>query len=160
MQTRAGDAYAFYCKMVVESDIDACILWPYAKNAGGRGVIRRFGQTRLVHRLACIEVHGQPPTLEHEAAHSCGNGHLGCVNPNHIQWETRRQNAADMVAHGRSTRGEKNPAAKLTADDVQAIRTLEGSMPQREIASLFGIAQQNVSDICRGKRWTWLGEAA
>src|SRR5690242_5616667 len=72
-----------------------CIFWTFADNTGGRGVLRYNGRNIEAHRLVCILVHGEPPTPEHEAAHSCGNGHLGCINPNHLRWDTRVGNFAD-----------------------------------------------------------------
>lgn len=64
----------------------------------GYGLIRIDGVMCRVHRLVCIRRHGPPPTDDLEAAHSCGNA--GCVNPRHIRWATRFENAADKKLHG------------------------------------------------------------
>jgi Trp operon repressor len=45
----------------------------------------------------------------------------------------------------------------LSESDVQIIRGLLGrGISQREIALGFGVAQQNISDIKRGKTWSKL----
>lgn len=48
-------------------------------------------------------------------------------------------------------RGNCNPMAKLSDDDVRLIRTMPGT--QREIAAKFGVAQAAISKIRLGKRW-------
>ncbi|OBP75441.1 hypothetical protein BAE42_07630 [Mesorhizobium loti] len=73
-----------------------------------------------------------------------------------MYWGTNADNSADMIAHGRSTRGEKQPTSKLTEDDVRAIRKLAGSMIQREIAEKFGVHIMTVNDILHRRRWAWL----
>lgn len=50
----------------------------------------------------CQKAHGDPPSPKHDAAHSCGRGHEGCVNPNHLSWKTKKQNQADRITHGTS----------------------------------------------------------
>jgi predicted XRE-type DNA-binding protein len=53
---------------------------------------------------------------------------------------------------GRTTRGMKNSRAKLTDADVVHIRTMAGTMLQREIAALFNVTSAFVSQIIRYKR--------
>lgn len=92
--------------------------------------------------------------------HSCDR--RDCCNPAHLSAGTHRDNMADMVSKGRQTEGEvlsapkrgvSNPQAKLTESDVRRIRSLVGTMPQREIATMFGVGQARVSDIATGKAW-------
>jgi hypothetical protein len=111
---------------------------------------------RGVHRLVCLQVHGDPPTSDHVAAHECGKGHLGCCNPSHIVWKTKEGNQADRLRHGTDQFGQKNALAKLTDDDVKKIRALRGSRSQKEIGKMFGIGQMQVSRIQRREQWGWL----
>ncbi|WP_292637037.1 hypothetical protein [Mesorhizobium sp.] len=53
------------------------------------------GKCRRVSRLVCEEVHGPPPSPDHEAAHSCDNGDLGCATKRHLSWKTPKENTAD-----------------------------------------------------------------
>ena len=78
----------------------------------------------------------------------------GRISNNHftnLKWGTRSENALDMVGHGRSMRGEKNAKAKLTRDQVQAIRRM--AISQRNIAAIFGVSQGNIGFIKRGETW-------
>ena len=113
-----------------------------------------MGKKRSVHRVICESVHGRPPR-KHEASHSCGKGHLGCVNPKHLSWKTSKQNGEDMINHGTSLRG-KHPMAKLSEINVQAIKMLKGKMLQSEVAEKFNTRQDMVSRIWAGKRWSWV----
>jgi hypothetical protein len=135
---------------------DECLIWPYSKGSNGYGLVKHNGKHALVHRLVCEEVNGPPPTLKHEAAHSCGNGHLGCVNPKHLRWDTPKGNAADRIIHGTHRRGERQWQAKLTVDKVLAIRSLEGKFTKKEIGNMFGVVRQTISDIILRKKWAHL----
>jgi len=123
---------------------DACLIWPYARDAAG------YGPSREMCRMA----HGEPPTPEHQSAHSCGNGDKGCVHPEHLRWATRLENQREMIEHGRSNRGEKSPMTHLTDSDVRKIRRLKGLMSQRAIASQFDVCHQTVGNIHSGKTWS------
>jgi hypothetical protein len=124
--TIKGEPHAFLRDIVYPYSGDDCLEWPFAKNKLGRGQIRLDGKTVEVGRLACEAKNGPPPTPEHEAAHNCGNGHLGCCNPNHFRWDTHEGNQRDRVAHGTSNRGVQSGKAKLTPDKVRKIRELRG----------------------------------
>lgn len=59
----------------------------------------RYAETtaQWLERHMCKLKNGDPPTPDHEAAHSCGNGKHGCINPNHLRWATDAENMADTV---------------------------------------------------------------
>lgn len=135
---------------------DECLPWPFSKNPAGYGLISFRGAHMNASRAMCIVAHGEPETPGLDAAHSCGKGNQGCVNPRHLRWDTRSGNFSDMVEHGTARRGELNPLAKLTADDIAEIRALRGMISQREIGLRFSIDPSNVSHIQRGKSWGWL----
>ena len=79
---------------------DACLKWPFGRRkAKGYGSVTFRGVSTAAHRVMCILAHGEPPTSKHAAAHSCGMGHEGCVNPKHLRWATSKENAADAVMH-------------------------------------------------------------
>ena len=80
-----------------------CLIWPYCRDNHGYARVSRNKKPVIVQRIVCIAVHGKPPSKWHIAAHSCGNGHLGCVNPMHLRWATREEDRDDMVKHGRSS---------------------------------------------------------
>jgi hypothetical protein len=76
---------------------DECLIYPFKRYVNGYGGTRVDGIETYAHRHMCRKKHGEPPTPEHEAAHKCGNGNLGCINPNHLRWATHAENMADTV---------------------------------------------------------------
>lgn len=157
-QSPAGAPWAFM-EAAIRSNTDDCILWPYSRNNMGYAQINETGSRgkRLVTRRVCVAIHGEPPTIAHVAAHSCGNGHLGCINPRHLRWATSAENSQEMVLHGRSARGRSMARVPLSVDQVLEIyRRAHGNENQGALASEFGIAQTAVSKIKLGKSWGWL----
>ena len=134
----------------------ACLFWPYAKNSDGYGNLWVSGAPTLAHRYVCKLAHGSAPSELHEAAHSCGNGHLGCVNPLHLSWKTRTENEKDKDAHGTKIKGEAHRSAKLTEDQVRKIRSLRGVLSQSQLAQIYGVSIPNISGIQQRKIWGWL----
>lgn len=132
---------------------DECLLWPFGKNEHGYGLINYKGRKGLAHRFICDEVHGDPPTSSHEAAHGCGNGHLGCITPNHLQWATHAENVADMDLHGTRMRGEMAPGAKLTEKDVMEIRSMSRTHSIKMLASIFGVSKGAIYHIINRVNW-------
>ncbi|MFN3836783.1 MAG: hypothetical protein ACK4MI_03625 [Brevundimonas sp.] len=136
---------------------DDCLPWPYSRYHTGYGQFTiSEGVNGTASRVMCELAHGAPPTLSHEAAHSCGNGHEGCVNPRHLRWATQSQNAADKVRHGTDARGEKQWMSKLTEADVRRIRSLNGKKSQAALAREYDVHPTTISDVMTGRRWGWL----
>lgn len=98
-RAKPGDATRFVEEVAVPFRGVKCLIWPYGKYPNGYGQIGVGGGTKVVSRLVCELAHGLPPTPKHEAAHSCANGHSGCVNPRHLRWATSKENKADVIAH-------------------------------------------------------------
>lgn len=127
-------------------DKDWCLIWPFSKHP--QAYADFGGDKRSVHRFMCEYRNGPPPTPEHQAAHSCGRGHDGCVNPWHLDWKTAAENGLDRFRHSGPT-----PRAKLTPAQVDEIRALEGRAKIADIAEQFGVSQPNIRDILAGKLW-------
>ena len=147
--TVRGEPARFLNETVLPYDGDDCLLWPFGKNATGYGMIWRDGAMNRVSRLVCEHANGPPPTPKHEAAHSCGKGHKGCITKRHLRWATHAENMADKLIHGTSH-------AKLTETDVLAIRAAKGVLLQRELAEKFGVTREAISLIQTGKNWAYL----
>lgn len=71
-----------------------------------------------------------------------------------LRWDTRAGNFADMIEHGTRRRGTKHALAKLTAEQVLAIRADDRIL--RLIAADYGIAISNVHSIKARLSWAWL----
>jgi hypothetical protein len=154
---KPGDGRHFVRTVAANAQGDECLIWPYGRMPRGYGRISLRRRSFLAHRIVCLVAHGEPGSTSSLACHSCGNGHLGCVNQKHIYWGSPRTNQLDRVEHGTSNRGERHGASKLTSNDVLAIRSLSANgKKNREIAAYFGVAHQTISKIMSGKAWSWL----
>ncbi len=150
-----GEAKHYLQEIVIPYQGNDCLTWPYGR-CQSYGQTRVHGKTAFAHRVVCEAVYGPPPTPEHHAAHSCGKGSSGCVNPNHLRWATVVENHADKLEHGTHNRGERHPLAKLTESNVHEIRSLRGKATQVELGLRYGVARSIISRIQTGKRWSWL----
>lgn len=146
-----GKGYAF---IVAHRDYtgDECLKWPLSCDDKGYGIIGHLGKRMRASRFMCIEVHGQPPSGLHYAAHSCGNGHLGCVNPRHLSWKTPTENQLDSVAHGTCSQPGRL-RRKLTSEKVAEIRALKGQATQARVAAQYGVVARTIGEIWSGRAW-------
>ena len=131
-----------------------CLTWPFEIGRYGYGSVKHNGKRRVASRVMCEFAHGLPPEEGMDAAHSCGNGSKGCMNPRHLSWKTRAENNKDKIAHGTHRQGESINFAKLTEDQVKFIIEAKGKYLQRELAEMFGVADSCISRIQSGKRWS------
>lgn len=141
-----------FLQSALEYTGDECIVWPFVRMAtSGYGRFSKGGKSLYAHREVCRRAHGDEPFSRAHAAHSCGNGSGGCVNPQHLRWATAAQNAADKMIHGTTLSGERNHMAKLTAEQVVSI--LQDARPTRAIAEAYGISQSNINLIKCSDSW-------
>lgn len=111
---------------------------------------------RLVHRLVAAVFLPPQPTPLHEINHiDCNKANNRADN---LEWCTRSENGFHAYANGRSTprKGTLHGMSKLTEADVLEIKSLLGTMTQREIAARFGVLQPQIHRIATGKRWAHL----
>lgn len=135
-------------------DGDSCLIWPFGNTKHGHGTVLFEGKSVPASRAMCILVHGDPGSRKFHAAHSCGNGHLGCVHPRHLRWATAKENSDDKHEHGTFVRGDKIGTSKLTVAKVRAIRAL--AFPVDEVAQMFNVSVATVHDIRARRSWAWL----
>jgi hypothetical protein len=86
--------------------------------------------------------------------HSCDNP--ACVNPAHLSAGTPAENSADCKAKGRTCRGEANPKAKLTADQVREIREEYGTgagPTLHELAAKYNVGHVTIWNAVRRVNW-------
>jgi hypothetical protein len=154
--TANGEPLSYLNEVVMNYSGDECLAWPYNRNSAGYGMVNEDGKYHIASRLVCERVNGPPPETNYDSAHSCGNGHLGCVTKKHLSWKTRAENMADKVEHGTHHRGERSNTAKLTQANIIEIRSLQGVKTQTEIAAQFGISRAYVSEIHNRRKWAHL----
>ena len=135
----------------LERGIDDCIKWPFPSNRNGYGTLCYNGKQTTASRVCCILFNGNPPSDNHQAAHSCGNGSKGCVNPDHIRWATPRENTLEKNDHGTMMRGESHTNAKLTDEQVSMLRERSKTERVEKLAKEFGISRGYAFDLVSGK---------
>jgi AraC-like DNA-binding protein len=124
-----------------------CLIWPFTSSAATATI--QIGKPPIsVCRLMCEYRNGPPPTSKHQAAHSCGRRHEGCVNPMHLSWKTNGENQIERYQHSGLTK-----RAKLTPEQVDEIRALENRAPVLDIAKKFGVSSNNIRKIFAGELW-------
>jgi hypothetical protein len=130
-----------------------CWLWQGANNGRGYGVMGLNNPRRstYVHRVM-YEIAKGPILDGHEVAHTCDV--RNCVRPSHLVLMSHQANVTDMVTKGRSSRGTRRWSARLTEDDVRAIRVRVAAGERRAaVAEEFKVSLASVDLIVTRKRW-------
>lgn len=128
-----------------------CWLWTASCYPNGYGV---FNSPRgnYAHRNSWVFYRGGIPNGM-QVLHRCDNPI--CVNPDHLFLGTQADNIRDMDKKGRRARvgpqGERAPSAKLTEDQVRAIRSDERS--RNVVAVEYGVRKSAIYKIRRRATW-------
>ena len=125
-----------------------CWLWTAACFTNGYGAFWFDGNQVQAHRMAWILEHGSISGGMH-VCHKCDV--RDCVNPDHLFLGTNADNTADKMAKGREARGETQGLAKLTEEQVKAIR--RSGVSHCAIARDYGIHESNVRQIRSYRTW-------
>lgn len=125
-----------------------------SKDSGGYHQIRNGKIRERRHALVAEAYHGpRPPGADIRHL----NGDPGDDRPENLAYGTRAENAADTVSHGRTTRGSRNTQAKLTEAQARDIKMrLQAGEMGRALADEFGVTEQTICDIRKGRQWAWL----
>lgn len=149
-----------FCKPYIDEILsssqynDECLIWPFGRNSKGYAEFKVKGERFSVHQYACEWVHGPRPDDKPVTRHLCGNGHLGCYNPNHLIWGTYSENWEDAQQVGKYKTGESSNFSVLTREKVVKIQEkLKEGMTQKQIAEQFGVHQTTISKIKNNKTW-------
>lgn len=117
------------------------------------GIYDASGKTvrRYVHRLV-LELATAVVPGDLEARHLDGNRDNN--SEFNLRWGTREENAADKARHGTSPVGERNAMAKLTANDVVAIRAaVAAGATQRSQCAIYGVSPMTINRAVRNQCW-------
>lgn len=135
---------------------DSCWLWTGDVRGGWEG--HRYGCVRMgpvrisTHRLSW-EIHfGKIPQGKF-VCHRCDN--TLCVRPDHLFLGTAQTNQDDCKAKGRSTFGERNGRAVVTAEIVLMMRLLHRwkGIGGAELGRRYGLHKDSVYSILRRRNW-------
>lgn len=156
----------FWSKVHKSADPDACWTWTDAPEPGGYGLLRIGKRKFRAHRVSWILAFGDIPEGLC-VCHSCDNP--PCVRPDHLFLGTSGENTRDAASKGRMASGDRNASrlyperrpvgerskqAKLTWDQVNAIRTrIAAGEAKRSLAREYGVSPVLIRLIWQGKAW-------
>lgn len=137
------------------SEANQCWEWQGALTDKGYG---RWGYSKTesirAHRAAFLISKGPIPS-DLNVLHACDNRR--CCNPKHLSIGTQQQNLQEMRERGRGVNppdptGERNPAAKLT---LQQVREIQASSETLKVqAERYGVAISTVHAARSGQNWS------
>lgn len=150
-------------------DTFGCWEWKAGLTHDGYGRFKLNGRTVRAHRVA-VDWIGDGADDDASLLHSCDNPK--CVNPSHLRPGTHAENMVDMVARGRSAKGDRHGArlhpetrprgdshhmrarAPLGMETAKKVRALKArGLTQDAIAAELNMSQGHVSNILSGKYW-------
>lgn len=119
---------------------------------GGYGRLKGAGrQTVSAHRLAWTLTYGPIPDGL-LVRHRCDNP--PCCNPEHLELGTAAENSADMALRDRRLTGQRNPRARLTAEQAREIReAVQAGQRAADVARQHGVSRSLVSLVVNRKVW-------
>lgn len=126
---------------------DGCWNWDGDKNYG-YGRLRVAESMQRAHRVAWYVYNGPIPDGQY-VLHQCDN--RACIRPSHLFLGSHKDNMDDMIAKGRSAKGERHSHAKLSEAQVLEIR--ESTLSTRGIAKVYGISQSQARNVKNGANW-------
>ena len=147
-------------------ELGPCWIWTRTPDKDGYGRFSVRHKSIYAHRFAFKQAGGRLDR-RHCVCHKCDV--CLCVNPSHLFSGTWIQNRKDCVAKRRHSFGEKsrlaslthgfigerNPAAKLTNEQVVLIRKfLNLGIAAKDIAETYGVTPTAICAIKSGKTWS------
>ena len=107
------------------------------------------GKLHFVHRLVAKLYIPNPenkPQVNHKDGNKLNN------NVDNLEWVTNKENTIHAIKTGLQPIEEKSKVAKLKRSQVQFIKSHD-EMTRKELADLFNISENTISDIRNGKTW-------
>lgn len=139
---------------------DGCWRWLGFKDQAGYGrigLVTDKGKRSIQAQRAAWMVYRGPIPQGGHVLHRCDN--TECTNPEHLFLGSNLDNIKDRVAKGRSyngdQRGERNGRAKLTVEQVLAIRA--DVRASSAIAKDYGMSRSMIKYIKAGVFWKDVG---
>jgi hypothetical protein len=143
-------------EMYVSYKITGRILRLDTTNKGYfRVMLGRHGPRKSVHQLVLEAFIGPCPPGE-ESLHADDVSKNNCLE--NLSWGTKSKNQHDAIRNGKSPTGERKANAKLSNNDVIAIRSRLAAVGWciAEIARDYGVSESAIRNIKIGRSWRHL----
>lgn len=141
---------ARFWERVQVGDPNDCWPWTGCINSNGYGAVRFCGEVYQSHRLAWFLTHGSLPELPLMVLHKCDKP-LCCNFRSHLFTGSGLENSLDMSAKVRAPLTNATLTAETAKQAIDLIRA--GKFKNYEIAQMFGISKQNISNLIAGRCW-------
>ena len=146
-------------EVVIEVQENGC--WKclsHCSDKDGYVRMRYNGKQERLFRILYEKEKGKMPKGK-VLRHLCNNS--WCVNVDHLEIGTPKDNYEDMVKCGRSKigrntpkmLGNENPSSKLTENDIRIIYL--SNLKNVELAKIYNVSEANISYIKNKKQWKW-----
>jgi hypothetical protein len=137
--------------MLVDMQPSEGDCWPWlGYTEGGYGRYQWRGRMVGAHELALTFTTGEKRAEGFDTCHACNNPI--CCNPNHLRFDTRASNVADMLTARRDRPG------RFTDEQIITMRTrYANGARQVDLATQYGVTNGLVSQIVRGIRYARVG---
>jgi hypothetical protein len=126
-----------------------CHLWTGIEK-NGHGAYSKG----MAHRLLWIHLNGKIPD-GYLVRHKCDNGI--CVNIEHLELGTHKDNVNDMIQRGRAKhsnkKGENVGQSKLKVQQVLEIRENKDNLTHKQLSMKYNISQTQISRIRNNNQW-------
>lgn len=150
---------------------EACHLWTGCLTHSGYGRLQVAGKARRANKIALELKLGRPLKPNNGALHDCpGGDNPACCNPKHLFEGTQKDNVRDSIEKDRWAYGDKNGsrthpdchngelngAAKVTAIQVRAMRSLyvQGGVTKVDVGRQFNLSKAQATKILNRQTWT------
>ena len=134
-----------------------CWIWRGAIESKGYGRVTVRYRNLGAHVLSWMLHHGPIPDGL-QVLHNCPDGdNPSCVNPDHLWLGTQTENIRDMFVKGRGhdRRGTMHPKARLTEQQVHAIRAqyAAGNTSLYKLAAKYQVSPSTIAGIAYRRTW-------
>lgn len=133
----------------IHPELGNCWVWTGGKNRekNGYGNFKVDGRSVRAHKWIYELNHGKVEDPKLVVKHKCANS--VCVRLSHLFVGTQQSNILQAIEEGTwgDRRGLNSPSGKLTKEQVLDIREKCKTMPQKEVAKLYGLSKSCVSNI-------------
>lgn len=132
---------------VDKSGANGCWNWTAAGRGNGYGTIKIDGKARDAHRVAHEMWIGEIPKGM-VVMHKCDN--RSCVNPEHLQLGSYRDNHTDAIAKGLITPFKKTRTEPLTEEEIrQLVADFKGGVSRRTLSTKYKVADTSLTRLLK-----------